>query len=230
MDTIVEAARQHPDFDSSEAHANVADMLALIDHDPALFLERFGKFLGRIQLRQLSQTHPHNPSIAFWTRKWLGEDFDGSIDAVVANRRLRYLETTLVGSSYFDEAEMRRRDPAGWQYFIGEENDEMGESRGLGGFLLQSMERHEERVAGALQMQEDARCTMNFGEIQGSNRAKNDDSEDGRELWRQLHQNRFLNGQDEFFNYSAVDSNDAYDDYQQMARDAQESYFDDLDD
>ena len=225
MESVVEAARQHPDNERSE---DTESMERLLAEDPGLFLERYGTFLGQIQLRAVADGHSDNAEVQARVHMLLPSPARPAPETAVKNRRLRYLETVLVShDEYWSEAEMRRRDPAGWRYFAEssrepdvplEGDNEAG--RGLGGFMLRSMQQRQMRVAEAMQMQADASVSMDLGS------GPDDAPAELMDQWKALHRARFLAGEDEFFDYSLVDHNEQYDDYETMRRDEEEKWFD----
>ena len=225
MESVVEAARQHPDNERGDDAESMARLLA---EDPGLFLERYGAFLGQIQLRAVAHRHSDNAHVQAWLNVLLPSHARTASETAVRNRRLKYLETVLTAEDdYWSEAEMRRRDPAGWRYFA-ESSREVDEplegdteaGRGLGGFMLRSMQQRQMRVAEALQMQADASVSMDLGS------GPDDAPAELMDQWKALHRARFLAGEDEFFDYSLVDHNEKYDDFDTMRRDEEEKWFD----
>lgn len=49
-------------------------------------------------------------------------DKEKRVSKLVVNRRLKYFEQHLENSDYLSEIEMQRRDPSGWQYYVGQYN------------------------------------------------------------------------------------------------------------
>lgn len=178
MEGVFEAAQQHPDFAEHFGGAGqdgvptLQDMRALYTRDAALFLERFGRFLGVVQLRFVKAQHANNVDVAWWADKWQSvvttaqSESENPVErtsSIVRNRRLKYWNTVLHDSDYVSETQMRSRDPAGWQYFVGQYApketvppvDETEGGPGLGGFFLRSMQKREQRFVEAVQMHAD---------------------------------------------------------------------------
>ena len=170
-------------------------------------------------------------------------------DVVVANRRLRYFETVLnaEGNAYMTEAEMRRRDPAGWDYFVAQgrnvplpanEDDDMDYGQGLGAFFIRALQRQQLRVMEAAQKGTDqAMESLMTGESMPKLSKADDPMDEGSEedenlmdLWKRSHKAKFIRGEDEFFDYTQVDENDEYDDMKQIAADEEERWFEEDED
>lgn len=170
-------------------------------------------------------------------------------DVVVSNRRLRYFETVLCGEGnpYMSEVEMRRRDPAGWDYFVGRgrdvplpSDDDGDYGNGLGGFFIRALQRQELRFVEAAQKGADqAMESLMTGESLSTQRIDpeedamdqgSDEDENLLDLWKRSHKAKFIRGEDELFDYSLVDGHDEYDDMKQIAADEEEKWFDGDDD
>ena len=150
---------------------------------------------------------------------------------MVRNRRQRFCDTVLAESDYFSESEMRRRDPAGWAHFVGTSstNESSGAAEGLGGFFMSAMEKQEQRLREAAQEMAEREKERRFGwRDDGGEEEEGGGGEEreGVEAWRAWHRMRFVAGEDEEFDYAAVDDNDKWDDWKTAERDAQEAWFD----
>lgn len=225
---IVNVVLQHPDFDGDAAAVG-----QLMDRgEMGLFLERYGKFLGKIQLRWIQETWADDWEVQHWCERLLD---DGESDRSLAkNRRLRFLELNEEG--YFDPSEMRRRDPAGWEYFVGQAakaagdkvppQDEEEGGMGLGGFMLRAMNKQQMRYVEAVQMHADVAMEKLMEYERKAEGEEEQDPLELMEIWRRIHRARFLAGEDETFDYGEVDSNDKYDNVKVTQLDDEEKWFD----
>ena len=147
---------------------------------------------------------------------------------MVRNRRQRFCDLVLAESDYFSESEMQRRDPAGWAHFVGGplsgDSSSSGAGESLGGFFMSAMEKQEQRVREAAQQMAERERERRFGWRDDG--GGGGEEREGVEAWKAWHRMRFVAGEDEEFDYAAVDDNDKWDDWKTAERDAQEAWFD----
>lgn len=110
------------------------------------------------------------------------------------------------------------------------EREAEGRAKGYSGTLEADLFRSEAKVAALAHPDPDVPLTYRrgpSGEIVAEDKEEIPVSKgEGFALWRYQMELRFLHGDDQDFDYSAVDQNDDYDDHAQMRRDEEERYFD----
>lgn len=107
-----------------------------------------------------------------------------------------------------------------------------GRKKGFSGNLEADLTRSEAKIVALahpdpnspLTYRRDAQGSITAVETNEEDRPKT--REDGAARWREIIEQRFLRGQDVDFDYSAVDSNDAYDDRREETLQREEGYFD----
>ena len=107
-----------------------------------------------------------------------------------------------------------------------------GRKKGFSGNLEADLTRSEAKIDALahpdpnspLTYRRDAQGSITAVEMNEEDRPKTRD--DGAARWREFIEQRFLRGQDIDFDYSAVDSNDAYDDRREETLRREEGYFD----
>ncbi len=153
--------------------------------------------------------------------------------SVVRNRRLRYCQTVLETGEYFSEAEMRRRDPSGWTHYIGERHDEEEcGAAGLGEWFMSAMEKQQQRFVEAAQNRVEQQVEEGLTNV--CDLAREEVAEAAQETsvaerlgdLREMHRVRFIAGEDVWFDYSAVDEDEQWDDVRQRRIDDEEKWFD----
>ncbi|PKY06668.1 hypothetical protein P168DRAFT_316657 [Aspergillus campestris IBT 28561] len=146
----------------------------------------------------------------------------------VKNRRKRYLD---LHPEYFS-ADLELADPLLYDRLIRRfqtpaEREAEGRAKGFSGVLQADLCRSEAKFDALAHP--DPHATMSYtrgphGEILAEDRDEIPGSkEEGEKAWRWEMTMRFLRGEDDDFDYTAVDENDEYDDWS----DVQDQYFDD---
>ncbi|OJJ48324.1 hypothetical protein ASPZODRAFT_130306 [Penicilliopsis zonata CBS 506.65] len=146
----------------------------------------------------------------------------------VRNRRKRYLDAH---PEYFS-AELELADPLLYDRLIRrfqttEEREAEGRAKGFSGVLQTDIMRSEAKLDALAHP--DPHSILSYtrgpnGEILAEDRDEIPlDKEEGEKLWRQNMELRFLRGEDRDFDYTTVDENEEYDDWNEE----QERYFDD---
>ncbi|EEH32982.1 hypothetical protein PAAG_04035 [Paracoccidioides lutzii Pb01] len=145
----------------------------------------------------------------------------------IKNRRKRYLDTH---PDYFSSA-LELADPLLYDRLIrrfqtATEREEEGRAKGYSGVLEADLMRSEAKMEALAHP--DPNATITYvrgpnGEILAEDQDEiPENKEEGAERWRWEMELRFLRGADHEFDYSVVDQNEEYDDWNE----AQERYFD----
>lgn len=162
-----------------------------------------------------------------------------AINSKVLNRRkVKLMEMLNQGDEYFQEESIKQRDPILYEIYVGSHkkkhrisglNDNHTDA--LSSLLFHKIEKesHEENLAKQIKREFDK-----YGEEEIDSLYKevydlnvNNKLEDEEDELIRLMAIRFLMGEDkDFFNYEEVDSNEQYDDIEQINRDNEDAYFD----
>ncbi|KAH7158262.1 coiled-coil domain-containing protein-domain-containing protein [Dactylonectria estremocensis] len=148
------------------------------------------------------------------------------------NRRREYL---VRNTTYFDSLEHELADPVLYARLVKRfqtpaEREAEGKAKGYGRTLEAALERGESKVSGLPQSNGASESTTNDEETTDIVLDKSwthpaTDKIHGQQQWHDFLEDRFVHGEDEDFDYSAIDRNDEFD---TLARkDAEDAWFDD---
>lgn len=137
--------------------------------------------------------------------------------------------------------QMRRRDPAGWEYYVRRGRDDVhvplqdGDlGNGLAGFFIRALQKRDLRVAEAAQVHADkvveSVMTGEKPSFEPEPQAMDEGSDEDAQwmdVWRRSQKAAFVAGDDAHFDYALVDGREDLDDWRALAADAEEQWFDD---
>ncbi|KKY29089.1 hypothetical protein UCRPC4_g00278 [Phaeomoniella chlamydospora] len=148
----------------------------------------------------------------------------------VRNRRKRYLD---LHSEYFSDPSLELADPLLYDRLIRrfqtpKERESEGRAKGYSGILQADIMRSEAKLAALRQPKSMTMFTYKRGE-NGEIFAEEKDEvpitkEDGQRRWKWEMELRFLRGDDEDFDYKAVDESDQWDDWDTERRESLEQW------
>ncbi|KPM39292.1 hypothetical protein AK830_g7271 [Neonectria ditissima] len=145
------------------------------------------------------------------------------------NRRREYLARN---PSYFDDLEHELADLVLYERLVKRfqtpaEREAEGKAKGYGRTLEAALQRGEAKLAELPRSNGDGEIAANGAGINLDNSWEHPatDREQGRQLWLDFLENRFVRGQDEEFDYATVDGNDEFD--SMVRKDAEEAWFED---
>ncbi|XP_031572172.1 coiled-coil domain-containing protein 97-like [Actinia tenebrosa] len=226
----------------------------ILEKNPATFLMRFGQCISTDDLVYFENLdiEKNNFELMFRIKEVKNLLDDKKKHVHVQNRRYKALQRLMTGSNYFDENEMRRREPLLYEQYIGQymtEDEKLERDRAeqyrnstLSDVLLQRFDSRETEWIFQCQkereeeerVEEDSDTDSETEHDCVTSPIKGIPSETERQLLKDEFlsemQAKFLAGQDEGFDYTEVDMNDDYDDLKLRERDEEEAYFDDDDD
>eukprot|EP00879_Flechtneria_rotunda_P003334 GHRR01003560.1.p1 GENE.GHRR01003560.1~~GHRR01003560.1.p1 ORF type:complete len:329 (+),score=116.00 GHRR01003560.1:195-1181(+) len=153
-----------------------AYLSGLLQRDPAVFLERYGKLLSQTELEGF-QLLQHDYEVSYWlqqlgavpsssgSNKQQGRASSSSkaLSTTAKNRRLAYMRRLECDGEYFSEDSMRAREPLIWHEYIGQHEGQPAPPTGLiqgGGLAASLLRSHDELLIRArLQQQlEEQEC------------------------------------------------------------------------
>lgn len=113
--TIKSQQKDEPDLTVEEKVAYLSDLL---ESKPGAFLMRFGRVLDAGHLTYFDDTDDYEV-------KQRLKDLRQTLDpkrkqTMIRNRRFVHMEQLIARGTYFDEAEMRMRDPLSYEHYIGQ--------------------------------------------------------------------------------------------------------------
>ncbi|XP_069765254.1 coiled-coil domain-containing protein 97 [Narcine bancroftii] len=212
---------------------------------PVVFLERFHKIIKEEHLICFSHL-AGNYEVAFYCNEVRKSSMKKSARTNVRNKRYAALQQLIKDGEYFSDEQMRTRDPLLYEQYIRQymtEEELLAEnSKNLGGAMSLSdllMNTYQEKIVQErLQWQQEREEACEEEEEDDeeeedspeSNAAEWVPSDDEKVMLRdefvsRMHQ-RFLDGEDGDFDYSAVDDNPDFDNLDIVNRDEEERYFD----
>ncbi|XP_035672691.1 coiled-coil domain-containing protein 97-like isoform X1 [Branchiostoma floridae] len=242
---IKNQSRDEPDLTTQQKMDIVRDIL---EKSHLTFLERFWKYLAEEDLEYF-QRMQNCYELDFYMKEIRKRLDNAKKKTGVKNRRYEAMQRMLQDGSYFSEEEMRQRDPLLYEQHIGqfldpeEKNERPADpDMSLSQLIMGQIEEKiiESKLAWQLEREDDM-----FEEEEDSEEEEEDqeDNEDAGGSGEQvpsvaeqailraefLHtmQERFLQGDDEEFDYSTVDDNAEYDNVVLRGQDEEERYFDD---
>ncbi|XP_062919609.1 coiled-coil domain-containing protein 97 isoform X2 [Mobula hypostoma] len=215
---------------------------------PVVFLERFHKIIREEHLVCFSHLSD-NYEVTFYCNEVRKSSKKKSARTNVRNKRYAALQQLIKDGEYFSDEQMRTRDPLLYEQYIRqymtEEELLAQNSRNLGGSMSLSdllMNTYQEKIVQErLQWQQEREDACEEEEEEEEEDEEEEDrpmskaaewvpSDDERIMLRdefvsRMHQ-RFLDGEDGDFDYSAVDDNPDFDNLDIVNRDEEERYFD----
>ncbi|ELT95464.1 hypothetical protein CAPTEDRAFT_157459 [Capitella teleta] len=229
-----------PDLTAEEKMTIASDLL---DNKPAVFLSRFGKYLLE---KELAYFPSGDYTIDFHMSQIRRQRLSSKSE--VKNRRYEAMKQMTAQGEYFSDEEMKRREPLLYEQMVGQylSEDEIQSKVDKTDLRFSSI------LMSHLEITQDNELykTQKATEDDDLEQMKPEDSEseeeseleseeeDGRPKisdkerarlkgeFLLLMQQRFMAGDDEHFDYSHVDSNEAYDCMDLVNQDAEEKYFD----
>uniref|UniRef100_A0A2L2YN52 Coiled-coil domain-containing protein 97 n=1 Tax=Parasteatoda tepidariorum TaxID=114398 RepID=A0A2L2YN52_PARTP len=218
----------------------------VLHHNMPLFLQRYWKYVNVEDIDYFNSYQDYEAK--FYIQEILRNNNVRSSKARIRNRRYEALKKLVDESSYFSDAEMKKRNPFLYEQLIGQyltENERIKEYRKLhendrfSNFLMGQFERNVENRLYDEQKEEDdaeeeddddTEESENESELEDDvpptrNVTKQEQSLLRREFTNIMYEH-FLAGKDQEFDYSSVDNNDDYDSVDQRNIDEEEKYFD----
>lgn len=202
-----------------------------------VFLERYGTMLPPADVEALSRTPAASTQEAqIWLQRLrAAPPSASSLQKTARRRRWQWAKREMAKpSAYFDEEEMRGRDPRRWQQLVGRHVGGTSMMQpmkgGLSAHLLQQLDREVDQEAAS------ATKKPRVGELE-------DEDDDGgahvlengsvdlpaaRAEFLRVMRDRFVEGGEPGFDYSLVDDDEDLDDLEELGQDAEERYFDDM--
>ncbi|KAF7535199.1 hypothetical protein G7Z17_g13249 [Cylindrodendrum hubeiense] len=148
------------------------------------------------------------------------------------NRRREYL---VRNTTYFDSLEHELADPILYERLVKRfqtpaEREAEGKAKGYGRTLEAALERGESKVSDLPQSNGSSHSAANGTEtpdasLDNSWAHEATDKEHAQQLWHDFLEDRFVHGQDEDFDYSAIDDNEDLD--SMIRKDAEDAWYDD---
>jgi len=200
-----------------------------------VFLERYGAMLPATDLEALSRTPAASTQEAqIWLQRLrAAPPSAAAMQKTARRRRWEWAKREMAKpAGYFDEEEMRGRDPRRWQHLVGRHAGS-GSSMlqpmkgGLSAHLLQQLDREVDKEAAADTKrprvgepdEEDDGAEAGSGSV---------DLPAARAEFLRVMRDRFVEGGEPGFDYDAVDCDENLDDLEELGQDAEERYFDDM--
>eukprot|EP00062_Callorhinchus_milii_P024475 gi/632984421/ref/XP_007909130.1/ PREDICTED: coiled-coil domain-containing protein 97 [Callorhinchus milii] len=212
---------------------------------PVIFLERFHKLLREEHLSCFDHL-PRDYTVTFYCDSVRKCSVKKTARANVRNKRYAALQQLIKDGEYFSDEQMRNRDPLLYEHYIGQHMTEdeyvaqrsktPGDAMSLSELLMDTyQERMVQQRLQQQQEQEDA-CVEEEEEDEEEDEESVSRAEDWmpsadektllrEEFVSQMHQ-RFLDGEERDFDYSAVDENPEFDNLEIVSRDEEDKYFD----
>ena len=233
--------KDEPDL-SLEEKQNIVQNL--VQNKPAIFLQRFGKYLSEEQLEYFDELRTDNYELEFILAQVRQDQCRFIKGHKVKNRRYAALQKMIhENNEHFTEAAMKARNPLLHEQLVGrfmteEEKEEEGRpdmsNCSLTNIILEHMdlnkERDEKKRLKELEEEEefDTDDESDQDEEEGIGR-----QEGGREFLKQQFvkaaYQSFLDGRDSGIDYKIIDTDTTLDDLDAEQRDQEERYFDDSD-
>ena len=236
--------KDEPDLSVEEKENLAKDLLK---NKPAVFVQRFGKYLAEEQLEYFEELRSDNYELEFFLRQARQEQCRFIMGNKVKNRRYAAMQKMLNrNDEHFSEAAMKARNPLLHEQLVGkfmtkEEKEEQERpdmsNCSLTNIILEHMDLNKERdekkklkdVENEEEFDTDDESEVDEeGEEEGLGR-----QEGGREFLKQQFvkaaYQSFLDGKDEGVDYKIIDTDESLDDLDAEQRDAEERYFDDSD-
>ena len=216
----------------------------LVQNKPAIFLQRFGKYLSEEQLEYFDELRTDNYELEFILAQVRQDQCRFIKGHKVKNRRYAALQKMIhENNEHFTEAAMKARNPLLHEQLVGrfmteDEKEEEGRpdmsNCSLTNIILEHMdlnkERDEKKRLKELEEEEefDTDDESDQDEEEGIGR-----QEGGREFLKQQFvkaaYQSFLDGKDSGIDYKIIDTDITLDDLDAEQRDQEERYFDDSD-
>ncbi|XP_067831045.1 coiled-coil domain-containing protein 97 [Heptranchias perlo] len=212
---------------------------------PVVFLERFHKIIKEEHLVCFNHL-AGNYEVTFYCNEIRKSSMKKTARTNVRNKRYAALQQLIKDGEYFSDEQMRTRDPLLYEQYIrqymteeellAQNSKNLGDAMCLSDLLMSTYQ--EKIVQERLQWQQEREDACVEEEEEDEEEDDNPDSkaadwvpsDDEKTLLREefvsrMHQ-RFLDGEDGDFDYSAVDDNPDFDNLDIVSRDEEERYFD----
>uniref|UniRef100_A0A8C5QEL7 Coiled-coil domain containing 97 n=1 Tax=Leptobrachium leishanense TaxID=445787 RepID=A0A8C5QEL7_9ANUR len=232
-----------PEF---SAEQKAAMLLELYRAKPLVFLERFRTVLREEHLDCFNHL-TGDYAADFYCKEIRSACRRRREHTRVRNKRYAALQQLITAGEYFSDEQMRERDPLMYEHYVGQYQSEeeimsqnskdMSCATSLSDVLLNSCQEEalQQRLEAQRMLEDD--CMEEEEEEEDPELPPDEEQEvnsEERALLReefisQMHQ-RFLQGKDRDFDYSAVDDNPEFDNLDIVSRDEEERYFDEDDD
>jgi len=211
----------------------------LLSSRPAVFLQRFGRFLSEDQLDYFQDFRENDFEVDFYLKETRQINCRKVQQQRVKNRRYAMLQRMIQSSdSHFSEAAMRERNPLLYEQLVGRfrtEEEKASDNAvdmtncSLSNMILEHMDINKERDDKKRMEDEEAEEEFDTDDEDTSD----DKLEGGREFLKQEFINAsyqsFLAGKDSGLNYHLIDTDTTLDDLEAEEMEAQEKYFDESD-
>jgi len=228
------------DLSSLEKEKIVRD---LVSSRPAVFLQRFGRFLSEDQLDYFQDIRENDFEVEFYLKETRQITCRKVRQQRVKNRRYAMLQRMLQSSdSHFSETAMRERNPLLYEQLVGrfktteeKATDEAVDMTNcsLTNIILEHMDLNKERDDKKRMEKEEAEEEFDTDDEDTEEDKDVAKLEGGREFLKQEFINAsyqsFLAGKDPGLDYHVIDTDTSLDDLEAEEQEAQEKYFDDSD-
>jgi len=215
----------------------------LISSRPAVFLQRFGRFLSEYQLDYFEDFRGNDFEVEFYLKETRQITCRKVRQQRVKNRRYAMLQRMLHSSdSHFSEAAMRERNPLLYQQLVGrfktaeeKATDEAIDMTNcsLTNIIMEHMDLNKERDDKNRMEKEEAEEEFDTDDEETGDDKDVAELEGGKEFLKQEFINAayqsFLAGKDPGLDYDKIDTDTTLDDLDVEEQEAQEKYFDDSD-
>ncbi|XP_038641916.1 coiled-coil domain-containing protein 97 isoform X2 [Scyliorhinus canicula] len=212
---------------------------------PVVFLERFHKIIKEEHLICFNHL-AGNYEVTFYCKEIRKSSMKKTARTNVRNKRFAALQQLIKDGEYFSDEQMRTRDPLLYEQYIRQHMTEeevvaescknLGNAMCLSDLLMNTLQ--EKIVQERLQWQQEREDACLEEEEEDEEEDDNPESkaedwvpsDDERSMLREefvsrMYQ-RFLDGEDREFDYSAVDDNPDFDNLDIVSRDEEDRYFD----
>ncbi|KAM3133166.1 Coiled-coil domain-containing protein 97 [Paramecium bursaria] len=154
------------------------------------------------------------------------------MNKITLNRRYKKLQELIDGDDYFSEERIRMRDPLLYFLYVGQYKRNGNQKAPLMPALSEILTQQAQRSDYEQKLQQKYQNLSqyhDFPDLLSEQEINEEELEENTdELIRLMHQ-RFLNGDDQKeINYDLVDNNSDYDDWNEVNRELEERYFDDM--
>ncbi|XP_078352513.1 coiled-coil domain-containing protein 97-like isoform X2 [Oculina patagonica] len=220
----------------------------MFEKKPTSFLMRFGRYLAREDLQNFEHVRG-DYEIDFRLNEVKNIIDSKKTKTGIRNRRYECLQRLMKDSDYFSEENMRKRSPLLYEEYIGQylteeekldrDRAEMGADPCLSELIMNRQEKEmndwlldyqRDQEACVQEEEDDSDMESDTNQVESGSTIKGCPTEQEKHLLHEeflsVMQDRFMRGEEEEFDYSAVDTNDEYDDLTIRERDEEENYFD----
>ncbi|XP_043536693.1 coiled-coil domain-containing protein 97 isoform X1 [Chiloscyllium plagiosum] len=212
---------------------------------PVVFLERFHKIIKEEHLVCFNHL-AENYEVTFYSNEIRKSSMKKTARTNVRNKRYAALQQLIKDGEYFSDEQMRTRDPLLYQQYIrqymteeellAENSKNLSNAMCLSDLLMSTYQEkivqerlqwQQEREDACVEEEEDDEEEDDDTESKAADWIPSDDERSmlREEFVSRMYQ-RFLDGEDSDFDYSAVDDNPDFDNLDIINRDEEERYFD----